>query len=50
LSENIINGEIEIINEIKKKYPSLSNKPFFNDEADPLRPLLLTHWDLAGLE
>jgi L-iduronidase len=36
LSKNIINGEIEIINEIKKKYPSLSNKPFFNDEADPL--------------
>lgn len=36
LSENIINGEIKIINEVKKKYPSLSNKPFFNDEADPL--------------
>ncbi|CAC5399771.1 IDUA [Mytilus coruscus] len=35
-SKNILNGEIEIVNEIKKKYPSLENKPFYNDEADPL--------------
>ncbi|CAG2189496.1 IDUA [Mytilus edulis] len=35
-SKNILNGEIEIVNEIKKKYPSLANKPFYNDEADPL--------------
>ncbi|XP_045189835.2 alpha-L-iduronidase-like [Mercenaria mercenaria] len=35
-SDIILNDEISLMKNISKKYPSLANKPFYNDEADPL--------------
>ncbi|XP_069119455.1 alpha-L-iduronidase-like [Argopecten irradians] len=35
-TKNIIYGEIKTIEKIQKSYPSLGEKPFYNDEGDPL--------------
>ncbi|XP_033763065.1 alpha-L-iduronidase-like [Pecten maximus] len=35
-TNNIINGEIKTVAKIRKNYPSLARKPFYNDEGDPL--------------
>lgn len=36
VSKNILNAEIKIFEQIVKKFPSLKDKPFYNDEADPM--------------
>ncbi|XP_046367791.2 alpha-L-iduronidase-like [Haliotis rufescens] len=33
---NITNAEVHSVAVLRKRYPGLANKPFFNDEADPL--------------
>ncbi|KAK7496613.1 hypothetical protein BaRGS_00012265 [Batillaria attramentaria] len=35
-ASTILNTELETIEEIKRRYPSLVHTPFYNDEADPL--------------
>ncbi|XP_046331307.2 alpha-L-iduronidase-like [Haliotis rufescens] len=36
MAKNIVDGEWDIYSHLRQKYPSLVNKPFYNDEADPL--------------